>query len=474
MDDPGWWCLLAGFVFVILTTFFSLANVSLRHILWVKLEDAFAKRGASECADDVRKRLSRWLSVTAILRMLSNLVLLLCVIAYFTMHKVEANNVVAVQFSELLRAFLVSGLILAVFSVAVPQAWGKYAGTQVLVRCYKLLRIVEYLSWPLIVVLNITDPIIRRLAGVSLKEDDNWLDEKQEELLNVVEEGEKEGVVDEEEKEMIASVLEFRDTTAGEIMTPRTDISGIKADASLQEAVEIVIREGHSRYPVYEQSIDNIIGMLYAKDLLQDLRRNVGDAGKAGNVNNESNIDNQYSPASTSKANPGSNNDHSGIRGRLREPFFVPESKGLRELLHDFQNQKVHLAVVLDEYGGTAGVVTIEDILEELVGEIVDEYEPPQNVPLKQIDKNSYEVDARYEVEQLNDKLALDIPEDDDYETVGGFVFCQMGSIPQRGEGFEYRNMRFTVIDAEKHRINRLRLEILDPSESPDDNDTDD
>ena len=167
--------------------------------------------------------------------------------------------------------------------------------------------------------------------------------------------------------------------------------------------------------------------MLYAKDLLRDINH-PGDAE---------------------------------IRNRLRQPYFVPESKSLRDLLHDFQNQKVHVAVVLDEYGGTAGVVTFEDILEELVGEIIDEHEPPQSEPIKRIDENTIEVDARYEIDELNDQFNLTVPEDADYETVGGFAFAQLGYIPNVGESFEYENMRFTVIDAHQRKINRLRVVIL-------------
>jgi magnesium and cobalt exporter, CNNM family len=336
----------------------------------------------------------------------------------------------------LLAAFAISVFILNIFSVAIPHAWAKYAGTGLLVHCYPVLRFLEWAGWPLTTVFAWIDPLVKRLAGISEDQANSRLDEKQEELLNVVEEREKEGVVDEEEREMIASVLEFRDTTAGEIMTPRTEVSGIEADTSLSEAVEIVILEGHSRYPVYKETIDNISGMLYAKDLLKELNRPEGSGD---------------------------------ISHYLRKPFFVPESKKLRSLLHNFQNQKVHVAVVLDEYGGTAGLVTIEDILEELVGEIVDEYEPPQPEPIKKIDEYTIEVDARYEVDELNDELDISIPEDEDYETIGGFIFAKLGHIPMTGETFEHENLQFTVIDAGERKINRLRIVITPPNEEPQD-----
>ena len=330
---------------------------------------------------------------------------------------------------------MVCALALPVFAIAIPHAWADYAGTSLLVWTYPLVRFLEFLLWPWTTLLRLTHPVVRRMAGVSREYPDGSLEERQEELLSVVQEGEKEGVVDEEEKEMIESVLELRDTTAGEIMTPRTDVVGIDANDELAQAVQVVIDQGHSRYPVYEGSIDQIIGMLYAKDLLKDLLH--------------------------------PEDPHSGIRHRLRKPFFVPESKPLRDLLADLQNQKVHLAVVLDEYGGTAGVVTVEDIVEELFGEITDEYEESPEQSICQIDTGIYELDAREHVDEINEELDVDIPEDEDYETMGGFAFAQLGHIPEQGESFDFANLRFTVIDAEQRKINRLRLEIL-PEHSAD------
>jgi len=404
--------------------------LALRHVSWVKLEEAFLAQGCPQRAQTLRDRQSKLVSSTATLRLLSSLVLPLCVVYYLAMDDGGAGVLLLVE------AFIISALMLSVFSVAIPYAWAKYAGTLLLVRCYPVLRLLEWIVWPLTAALDFIDPVIRHLAGVSVDQSNGRLDEKQEELLNVVEEGEKDGVVDEEEREMITSVLEFRDTTTGEIMTPRTEVVGIDTKSSLSEAVEIVMNKGHSRYPVYEGTIDKVVGLLYAKDLLSE-------------VNHPDGI--------------------SDIRHRLREPFFVPESKTVRDLLHDFQNQKIHVAVVLDEYGGTAGLVTIEDVLEELVGEIVDEYEPPQSQPIKKINENTIEVDARFEVDQLNDEFDLKIPDSADYETIGGFAFSKLGYIPKAGETFEHENLHFTIIDAGNRKINRLQVVITPHQEEPQD-----
>ena len=425
MDEVGC-CWLLSALFIILTTFFSTTSLALRHASWSKLEEAFEARGRAERTGVLRTRLGNLLSCTATLRLLATLGLMLTVVRYFTISEaLEQDNSSSLP---LVRAFIVLALILSVFSVAIPHAWAKYAGTPLLVHCYLVLRLIEWLCWPLTTMLHVFDPLTRRLAGVPAENGNGTGEERQEELLNAVEEGEKGGLFDPEEREMIASVLEFRDTSAGEIMTPRTDVVGIEAAAELSEAADIIVREGHSRYPVYEENIDKVIGMLYAKDLLCDLNQ----------------------PAQTK-----------GIRHRLRKPYFVPESKTVRDLLHNFQDQKVHMAVVLDEYGGTAGVVTIEDVVEEIVGEIVDEYEEFQDEPVRKIDDQTIEVDARCHVDELNDELNIEIPEDENYETIGGFAFAKLGHIPRSGEAFEQDNLKFTVIDVEQRKINRVRIDIL-------------
>lgn len=424
MGEPGLWCIIISIIFVALTTFFSIIYLALRNVAWGRLGEAFAQRGHPEREQILRRRQGELVCSMATLRLLANLAFLLCVVDYY----IAAQGAeVRGSIIPMLKAFFVCGIILSVFSIAIPHAWAKYAGTSVLVRCYGLIIGLEIIIRPVGRALHLFDPLVRRLAGVGKGEDNSSLEYQQEELLNVFAEGEKQGLVDEVEKDMIASVLEFRNTTAEEIMTPRTEVVGLEADTRLPEALEIVIKEGHSRYPVYEGDIDKIIGMLYAKDLLVKLKQ----------------------PESTSE-----------LRKLMRKVYFVPQNKTLRDLLHEFQKQKVHLAVVLDEYGGTAGIVTIEDILEEIVGEISDEYELFQTEPIKKIDERTYELDGRYKVDELNDEFDMRIPEDEDYETVGGFIFSKLGYIPQTGESFEHENLQITVLDAGERKINRVRITI--------------
>ncbi|GAJ06268.1 unnamed protein product, partial [marine sediment metagenome] len=248
-----------------------------------------------------------------------------------------------------------------------------------------------------------------RLAGVAETTPQEEQEEKQEEFITGLERRRTEGVLDEEEQEMIENVLELSSSTADEIMTPRTDIVAVEVNSDLQKVLETITTAGHTRVPVFEKNIDNIIGLVYAKDLLAEI-------GKTGT--------------------------EFKLRDKIRKAYFVPESKPLRVLLHEFQNQKLHIAVVLDEYGGTAGVVTLEDILEELVGEITDEYEETPPEPIKKIDQNTIEADARTYIDDINDQLELNLPEDEDYETIGGFVFSRLGYIPKTGENFDYENLK--------------------------------
>jgi magnesium and cobalt transporter len=188
-----------------------------------------------------------------------------------------------------------------------------------------------------------------------------------------------------------------------------------------------IAESGHSRIPVYQGKVDQIVGVLYARDLLKLLGE----------------------PPETFR-----------MKDFLRPAFFVPETKPLRDLLHDFRLQKVHIAIVSDEYGGTAGLVTIEDIFEELVGDVSDEHEPAEPAMIERIDENTAEADARTYLDELNRVLGLNLPEDAGYDTLGGFVTTTVGKIPLTGATFEHGGVKYTVIDAEPQKVNRVRIEM--------------
>jgi CBS domain containing-hemolysin-like protein len=346
-------------------------------------------------------------------------ILLLLVAVFVVPHPAEPT------LSGFALAFIIAITIFSLFSLAIPHAWAKYAGEKILSRTYKLLIFLAVIVWPFLYVFRLYDGLVRRLSGVAQATPEEQQEEKQEEFLNGLEQRRTEGVLDKEEQEMIESVLELSETTVDEIMTPRTDIVAVEVNSDLQTVLDTIKTAGHTRVPVYEDNIDNIVGLIYAKDLLAEIGKNPADFK---------------------------------LRDKMRQAYFVPETKPLRVLLHEFQDQKQHIAIVLDEYGGTAGIVTLEDILEELVGEIADEYEKNPPEPIKEVDQNTIEVDARTYVDDLNNQFALNIPEDEDYDTIGGFVFSRLGYIPKTGEKFDYDNLKFTITSAEPRRIKHIRI----------------
>ena len=395
------------------TAFFYINNLSLRTFSRVKLQETLKAANKEKLFDKILDRLDDLILTCSVLGKLGNVVILVLLVVVFD--------------GDLIYSGISAVVIFVVFSVAIPHSWAKYTSQSILPVTYPLLVFCAYITRPILYFLKMHDKLVRRLAGVQVTNPDQEQEEKQEELLSVVEHSRLEGVVDEEEMEMIENVLELSDRTAEQIMTPRTDLFSVSADIELTDLVQRIYEAGHSRIPVYEGNVDNIIGLIYAKDLL-------GEIGKDTN--------------------------EFQINEKLRQAFFVPESKPLRDLLHDFQAQKLHIAVVLDEYGGTAGVVTIEDILEELVGEIVDEYEEMPAESVKQIDENTIEVDARVHIEDLNEDFALGLPEDEDYDTIGGFVFSHLGYIPKTDDVFEYEDVKFTITLAEARRIKRIKMII--------------
>jgi len=415
-------CLLASG-----TLFFSVNTIALRIFSRTKLQDAFKaanKKGTPKNLTDNLVRNGEKLVLTCSLyRLIFNVCILLLLLASFATARRGSPAI-----SDYLITFIIAVAIFSVFGLAIPHAWAKYAGEKILSRTYKLLMLFAVIAAPALYLWKFTDGFVRRLAGVVETTPDQQQEEMQEEFLNGLEQRRTEGVLDEEEQQMIENVLELSDTTADEIMTPRTDIVSVDVKFDLQTVLQTINTAGHTRVPVYEENIDNIIGFVYAKDLL-------GEIGK--------------DPADFK------------LRDKLRDAYFVPETKPLRVLLHEFQSRKLHIAVVLDEYGGTAGIVTLEDILEELVGEITDEYEKTPPKPMKKIDQNTIEADARTYIDDINDQFELDLPENEDYDTIGGFVFSHLGYIPKTAETFDYENLKFTITSAEARRIKRIRIQKI-------------
>ena len=252
-------------------------------------------------------------------------------------------------------------------------------------------------------------------------------------LLHV---GEGEGVIEEDEKQMIAGIFEFGDTTAREVMVPRLDVTAIGSELSIAECLPVILASGHSRIPVYQENIDNIVGLLYAKDLLRCFHENQPDTALAQ---------------------------------VLRPAYFVPESKKLDDLLKEMRARQIHLAVIVDEYGGTAGIVTIEDMIEEIVGDIRDEYDSEEPL-IQTLNANTHLFDARISLDEVSDVIEADLSElYDNVDTLGGLIYSELGRVPEQGEGLDVEAWRFTVLGVNSRRIEQVRAErIIHPTTYPD------
>ena len=415
------WSVLAVCVLSAGSLFFSVNAATLRIFSRSKLQDAFKEANKKNHSDELADRSEKLVWTCRVYQLICNMGILFGLLVIFTRQGQEVG-----QIGDYVLALVAAMAIFLVFSLAIPQAAAKYAGEKILSKSYKLLVAASVLVMPLLCIVKLFDGFIRRLAGVTESTPQEEQEERQEEFLSDLEQQRMEGVVDKEQQQMIENVLELSDTEASEIMTPRTDIVAVEAESDLPTILETINRAGHTRVPVYKENIDNITGFIYAKDLLSEI---------------------------------GKDPTEFKIDDKLRKPYFVPETKPLRVLLHEFQNQKLHIAVVLDEYGGTAGIVTLEDILEELVGEIADEYEKTPSELIKKIDENTIEIDARTYIDDLNDKFELNLPEEEDYDTAGGFVFSHLGYIPKTGETFEYQNLNFLISSAEARKIKRIRIQ---------------
>ena len=331
---------------------------------------------------------------------------------------------------------LAASAALWVFVVLVPQAVARHGAERTIATLSGLVRITHAVCVPLLGIVRFIDEVVRRLSGVDLSRAEQDPDA---ELLSVVTERERDGLIDESERDMIEAVVEFRSTTVEQIMTPRTEIDALAYTDDLHGVLAFVDQHGHSRVPVYEDNLDGMRGILYAKDLLRWIH-NHGGNGKAF-----------------------------VLAEILRPVSFVPETKTVRELLTQLLAEQVHIAMVADEYGGTSGLVTMEDIVEEIFGDIQDEYESPEDavggVELDERDRSA-RIDARTPIDDANDEiesLGIELPESDDYDTVAGFVSATLGRIPEVGEAFEHGSARIEILEAEPTRVVRVRLTLVEP-----------
>jgi len=399
--------------------FFALTYHALRSFSRARLTEALERKGRLAQLTRLSRHHDDLLRITLLLHVAS-------VVAMVVLVEVWATS----RFGPGAGGWLIGGAVAAAIGViaagVVPLAWATYAAESILATVLPACHLCRTVLAPLLPVCRVVDGLVRRLAGVP--KDAPSGSDIEEEIVSVADEGEREGAIEEDQVDMIENVLKFRRADASQIMTPRTDIVSLGAHESVEAARRLIAGSGFSRIPAIRGNLDTIVGILYAKDLLD----RADDEGAK----------------------------RLAVEDVMRPALFVPETKPVDELLREFKVNKVHMAVVLDEYGGTSGLVTIEDVIEEIVGEIVDEHEPEPPKPIRRVEERTFEVEARVHIDELNDELGVNLPEDDDYETVGGFVLSRLGYIPKAGESLEHNGLHITVLKAEQRRITRLKIDL--------------
>ena len=429
MDTPALWLCIGC---TVLGLFFSINNYTLHHLVSSQLAAILRERH--------REQLGRWavqdiqglFLTTACMRFASMVGTVLCIV-YMVLGGELIQGGSGTFGWQLLAILLISVPLIGVFYIGLPVAWSRHGGEAVLVKSLRILHVFYVILWPVVRLLRSLEKVVKIFHR---QEPEEVVKELEQDIMSAVEEGAKGGLLSRDERSMIKSVIDVHDTQASNIMTPRTEVVAVEAEATLSEVEQIIASEGHSRIPVYEETLDNIVGMLYAKDVLIHL---------------------------------ASKQESFDVRTIMRPAIFVPETKLIVDLLRELKARKVHIVVVLDEYGGTSGLVTIEDILEEIVGEIVDEYEQPEPEPIVPLDEHTVEVDAKVRIEELADHFEIEMANNKDVDTVGGLVFSLLGYMPKKGHVVEHERLRFTVLDAERRKVNRLKIELLSPSDNEED-----
>jgi len=328
---------------------------------------------------------------------------------------------------------LILSLVVLVACEITPKTLALQRAERVALRMARLVSWATWLMRPIVFVLTSLTRLILRMLGGKAQVRGPFVTE--EELKMLVSVGEEEGVLEEEEREMIHGIFEMGDMRVREVMVPRTDLVAIEVNEPVEKAVDLVTKHGHTRIPVYDGDLDHIVGVLYAKDLLRAVIRG----------------------------------EQKSLRDIARKPYFTPESNLVQDVLRDLRKNRVHMAIVVDEYGGTAGAVTIEDILEEIVGPIQDEYDIGEEDEIQFITPNEVVLDGRVSVDDVNELLKLNIAADD-YDTIGGYVLNQLGAMPKVGATLKLGNGELRVEAVQGTRIKKVRIRSETPFQIPEAN----
>ncbi len=412
MEDPGsWWLILILLILVCGSAFFSASETALTSLNKIKLRNMVEENVKN--ADKVQKLIddpNRLLSSILIGNNLVNN-------AAAALTTMIAVSLLGGQ-SGVGAATMVITIIILIFGEITPKTLASQNAEKVSLMVSNIISAIVLISTPVVKVMNlITSGLIKALGGNSSEKTPTITEAELKTMVNVSHE---EGVLEVDERRMINNVFDFGDSKAKDVMIPRTDMVCIEDNITYDKIVSVFKEERFSRLPVYHESVDNIIGILYVKDIIF------------------------------------MDEEHFNITDCMREPFFTYESKPISELFSEMRSNRIRIAVILDEYGGTSGIVTLEDMVEEIVGDIADEYDE-QEEEIEVIKEDEFVVDGSTKLEDVNEMIGLHL-ESEDFDTIGGYVIGVLGSLPDGGETVETDNVKIVIEEVDKNRIEKLRI----------------
>lgn len=439
MDDPGSTSLIFQivllFILILVNAFFAMSEIAIISLNDSKIEK-MAENGHKKAKQIMRltENSSSFLSTIQIGVTLAGFLTSASASQVFAQRLTDAvspilPDSIPVSLIHSISVVLIT-LIMSYFSLVFGELAPKRIAMQVPERISFLavgpLLFVAKITKPAVKLLSFSTNLVVRIFGFDPNSDEETVTE--EEIRMMVDVGQEKGVIEDTQKEMIDNIFEFDDIDVSDIMTHRTDMYAVEANDSLQNVIDISVEQGYSRIPVYDDDPDNIIGIAYIKDLIQYIGKSLPE---------------------------------NGLRSIMRKAYYVPESKKCGQLFKEMSESHVQMAIVVDEYGGTAGLVTLEDLLESIVGNIQDEYDN-EDEEISRIDDATFTIDGTTDIEEVGDLIGVTFPEGD-YDTLGGYIISRLGFLPSDGEmnSLEFENFRFTVLSVEDRRIGKVKVEIL-------------
>lgn len=445
MDDPGSTSLILQivllFVLILVNAFFAMSEIAIISLNDSKIEK-MAENGHKKAKQIMRltENSSSFLSTIQIGVTLAGFLTSASASQVFAQRLTDAVSPILpdgipVSLVHSISVVLIT-LIMSYFSLVFGELAPKRIAMQIPEKISFLavgpLLFVAKITKPAVKLLSFSTNLVVRIFGFDPNSDEETVTE--EEIRMMVDVGQEKGVIEDTQKEMIDNIFEFDDIDVSDIMTHRTDMYAVEANDSLQHVIDLSVERGYSRIPVYDDDPDNIIGIAYIKDLIQYIGKSLPE---------------------------------NGLRSIMRKACYVPESKKCGKLFKEMGESHVQMAIVVDEYGGTAGLVTLEDLLEAIVGNIQDEYDN-ESEEISRIDDATFTIDGTTDIEEVGDLINVTFP-DGDYDTLGGYIISRLGFLPADGEmnNLEFENFRFTVLSVEDRRIGKVKVEILPSAAKP-------